>query len=98
MKKLVFFIGFFVINAANAWNSLNLDKQIVNCNNGNGSYSINNKTTASDIIANCKVTKQESAKYILQSDTEIQFDATITAPVRCEYNGGQLDQCKIVKE
>mgnify|MGYP000266993804 CR=1 FL=1 len=98
MKKLTLLtITLFASFGASAWNSLNLDKQVVTCPNESGGYTVTAKSSASDIISNCKVTQQAKGNYVLEKSTTVQFNAVVTTPVVCEFDGKDLDDCKFVK-
>lgn len=98
MKKiLLLIVSSTLLLCSCATNTMDLDKQIVNCNSESGTYTVRSKATASEVIANCKTTKQDSKKYMLDQSTLIQFNATITTPVVCEYNAGVLDRCTLSK-
>ena len=83
---------------ANAFNSLNLDKQIVTCQGESGNtYTLNSNSSAEDIIKNCKITHEESGNYALRKETTVEFNATVVTPVKCDYHNNVLDECKFVK-
>lgn len=82
----------------NAFNSLNLDKQIVTCQGESGNtYTLNSNSSADDILKNCKIAHEESGNYALRKETTVEFNATVITPVKCDYHNNVLDECKFVK-
>lgn len=98
MRKVLLIINMLIIVNVHAFNSLNLDKQIVTCQGESGNtYTLNSSSSAADIINNCKITHEESGNYALRKETTVEFNATVVTPVKCDYHNNVLDECKFVK-
>ena len=97
MKRLLILVSCLTSLNSYAFNSLNLDKQIVSCNGESGTYTLSGKSSASDVIQNCKITHQETGHYALGKETEVEFNATVVTAVVCSYRNDKLGDCKFVK-
>jgi hypothetical protein len=91
MKKLLILISGLSVGVAYADSKINLDKQTVTC----GSYKLNTKSTASDVLKYCNVKKFEEENHIIHKEQEVKFEANTTVKMKCEFTSDKIDECKI---
>lgn len=91
MKKILILLAGLSISIAYADGKVNLDKQNVTC----GSYKLTTKSTASDVLKYCKVSKYEEENHLIHKEQEAKFEATATIKMKCEFSGNKVKKCKI---